>query len=181
MILQVVFTLFFGDTKASPFTVEITQLAHGNCWSKYLIAVFNRLRLCTCYTSMERIDTSLTQRIITEVERHRVPVSSKLIHGAMNNYDNAGSHDFPFDSCIPSMTRGTFTDEYLKWLFLRYNTSKDETNETNTQKISSFSSLKTSLTSVNLRCITLTPISPYSTTNYYVIYMVMVNFQDVLQ
>lgn len=55
---------------------------------------------------MERIDTSLTQRIITEAERHRVPVSSKLIHGAMNNYDNAGSHDFPFDSCIPSMTPG---------------------------------------------------------------------------
>lgn len=106
---------------------------------------------------------------------------SNTIHGAMNNWDNAGSHDFPFDSCIPSMTRGTFTDEYLKWLFLRYNTSKDETNEAKTQKISSFSSLKTSLTFVNLTCITLTPISPYSATNYYVIYMVMLNFQDVLQ
>ena len=79
MIFQVVFTLFFGDTKASPFTVEITQLAHGNCWSKYLITFFNRLRLCTCYTSMERIDTSLTQRIITEAERHRVPVSSQKL------------------------------------------------------------------------------------------------------
>ena len=78
MIFQVVVTLILGDTKASPFTVEITQSNHDACRSKHLITVFNRLGLCTSYESMELIDTSLTQRIITETDEHRVPVSSKI-------------------------------------------------------------------------------------------------------
>ena len=47
---------------------------------------------------MERIDTSLTRRIITEADGHRVPVSlqitpSNIIHGTMDNYNDAASHD----------------------------------------------------------------------------------------
>ena len=76
MIFQVAFTLILTDTKTSPFTVGITQLIHDTFQSKYLITACNTLILCTSYESMEQIDTSSTQRIITEADGHRVPFSS---------------------------------------------------------------------------------------------------------
>ena len=98
MIFQIVFSLILGDTKMTPFTIELTHLIHNTCRSKYLITVFNRLGLCTGYDSMQRIDTSLTQRIINQAVGHRVPVSSEItstniIHGAIDNYDDNFSHD----------------------------------------------------------------------------------------
>ena len=47
---------------------------------------------------MQRIDTSLTQRIINQAVGHQVPVSSaitsiNIICGTMNNYDDSSSHD----------------------------------------------------------------------------------------
>ena len=94
MIFQVVFTIILGDTKASPFTVGITQLIHDTCRSKQLITVFNRLGFCNSYESI----ASLTQRIIRETGRHRVRASSQIttsniIHGAMDNYVDAANHD----------------------------------------------------------------------------------------
>ena len=97
-MFQIVFSLILGDTKMTPFTLGLTQLIHSTYRSKYLIAVFNRLGLCTGYDSMQRIDTSLTQRIINQAVGHRVPVSSEItstniIHGALDNYDDNSSRD----------------------------------------------------------------------------------------
>ena len=78
MISQIVFSLILGDTKMAPLTIGLTQLIHNTCRSKHLITVFNRLALCTGYDSMQRIDTSLTQRIINQAVGHRVPVSSEI-------------------------------------------------------------------------------------------------------
>ena len=76
----------------------MTQMIHDLCRSKHLITVLNRLNLCTSYESMERIDTSLTQRVIDLADGHRVPVppqiqSESIIHGAMDNFDDGPSHD----------------------------------------------------------------------------------------
>ena len=78
MIFQIVFSLILGDTKMTPFTTGLTQLIHNTCRSKHLITVFSRLGLSTVYDSMQRIDTSLTQRSISQAVGRRVPVSSEI-------------------------------------------------------------------------------------------------------
>ena len=78
MMFQIVFSLILGDTKMTPFTTGLTQLSHNTCRLKHLITVFNRLGLCTGYDSMQRIDTSLTKRIINQAVGHRFPVSSEI-------------------------------------------------------------------------------------------------------
>ena len=98
MILQIFYNLIHADTKLSPFSIGMTQMIHDLCRSKHLITVLNRLNLCTSYESMERIDTSLTQRVIDLADGHRVPVppqiqSESIIHGAMDNFDDGPSHD----------------------------------------------------------------------------------------
>ena len=91
--------------------------------------------------------------------------------------------DFPTASDIPAISEGKFADDHFQWLFLRYKSSPDKTKETNNHTIPSFSSLKSILsdTSVNITHITFTPILPYPATNYNSIYIVLVNFQDVLK
>ena len=66
----------------------------------------NRYGLCMSYDELERIDIGLTKRTIDMAGDYRVPVAptilpSKLIHGAMDNFDKeentssgiGGSHD----------------------------------------------------------------------------------------
>ena len=47
---------------------------------------------------MERTDTGLTHRVVNKANGHRVPVppeikSNRIVHGAMDNFDDGPSHD----------------------------------------------------------------------------------------
>ena len=105
-VFQIMHTLIHNARKKTPLHVAIAETRHDTCRSKKLINIMNHLGICISYDDMERIDTSLANRIITEAGEHRVPVaesikSSSVIHGAMDNFDHdensltgiGGSHD----------------------------------------------------------------------------------------
>lgn len=60
---------------------------------------FNKLVLrMSYYESMEQVDNSLTQRIVTQADNHRVPVSSdvissNIIQDPMDDYDDRAGDD----------------------------------------------------------------------------------------
>jgi len=67
--------------------------------SKTLITLLNRLGFCISYESLERIESALSEQIISNLPRgHRVPIDKARltqhdpINAAIDNFDSADSH-----------------------------------------------------------------------------------------
>ena len=71
-------TLFHNARKKTPLHVAIVETIHDTCRSKKLIIIMNHLGIFISYDDMERIDTALANRIITETGEHRVPVAESI-------------------------------------------------------------------------------------------------------
>ena len=78
LIFQVVYNLVHNGRKRTPFHVAIAETIHDICKSKKLIQIMNRLRLCSSYDEMERIDIGLATKIINEAGENRVPVGPSI-------------------------------------------------------------------------------------------------------
>ena len=73
-------------------SVNKAQTILDLCRSKNLLAISYRLGLCVSYDEIERIDTSIVQRLIALTDPNRVPVPNYLdnetiIHGVTDNFD----------------------------------------------------------------------------------------------
>ena len=98
LIFQIFYAMIHGDSSQTPFAIAISEMIHEKCRNKHIMILLNRLKVCTSYDSMSRIDTGLTKRVIQLAEGHRVPVpaqiqSNVMVHGAMDNFDDGPSHD----------------------------------------------------------------------------------------
>ena len=91
MIFQIVFSLILGDTKMTPFTIELTQLIHNMSLKAFnnsfqQIRTKHRLRQC-----------AKNRYFIDQVVGHRVQVSSEItstniINDGVDNYDDNSNH-----------------------------------------------------------------------------------------
>ena len=89
VIFQLIYYFLHNKTKEIPLHVSIALGIHNECRSKILIIVLTRLDVSISYDELERIDFTLTNRLLKGLGEHRVPISNSinknLLHGAMDN------------------------------------------------------------------------------------------------
>ena len=91
VISQLIYYFLHNGIKKTPLHVSIAQSIHNECRSKKLITVLNRLDISISYDELERIDLTLTKRLLNELGKHRAPrsnyINKSLLHEAMDNFD----------------------------------------------------------------------------------------------
>ena len=102
VVFQTVYKSIHNNKKRTPLSISYAQTILDLCRSKHLLTISCRLGLCVSYDEIERIDTSIVQRLIALTGPNRVPVPNYLdnetiIHGVTDNFDQkdikGGSHD----------------------------------------------------------------------------------------
>ena len=84
VISQLIYYFLHNGIKKTPLRVSIAQSIHNECRSKKLITVLNRLGISISYDELERIDLTLTKRLLNELGKHRAPrsnyINKSLLH-----------------------------------------------------------------------------------------------------
>ena len=98
-VFQIIHKAIGNNSKRTPVSIGFAEAISDLTRSKHLNIIANRLGFGVSYEEVERIDTSIIERIIDLVgDDNRVPVpphinDKTIIHGAMDNFDDKVTHD----------------------------------------------------------------------------------------